>query len=238
MGSSFSSITPTSRKRAEKGGYTNVYAITHFIGTRSFFLTLFFWGSVAFAQTLTPNEKSREATPGAGEQKYDGVSFGTEGPNPLPAAPSDQPYLVWTGFQMTGSGSRVFLQTTKPVVFDVKADAQGKATRGGLSLILRGCKIHMANNRRTIDTRFFASPVSSVVARQRRGDVEVRISLRESVSTLPRVETGNGGTSFLVWDFPPGKEVAGDSASPAYSLEPKVQNSNDSADGSIVRSRP
>jgi hypothetical protein len=217
----------------------NVYAITRFIGTRSFFLAFVLWGLVANGQTLTPIEKSREAVPGGPtEQKYDGVSFGSEGQNPLPAAPSDQPYLVWTGFQMTGSGSRVFLQTTKPITFDAKADTPGKAAKGGLTLILRNCKIHMANNRRTIDTRFFATPVSSVVARQRRADVEVRIQLRESVTTSPRMETGNNGTSFLVLDFPPGKEMDSESAVPVrsgVSLEPGVQNSDDSTDGSIIR---
>lgn len=217
-----------------------MYAITRFIRMWSFFLALLLWGSIAHAQSLTPIEKSREAVPsGSPEQKYDGVSFGSEGQNPLPAAPSDQPYLVWTGFQMTESGSRVFLQTTKSVAFDSKMDSQGKSAKGNLTLILRGCKIHMANNRRSIDTRFFVTPVTSVTARQRRGDVEVRIILRETVSTTPRIETGNNGTSFLVLDFPPGKGLEMESASPVRTgspLEPGVQNSDDSADSSIVRS--
>ena len=63
----------------------------------------------------------------------------------------------------------------------------------------------MANNRRKIDTRFFASPVSGVSARQRGHDVEVRIALREVASAVPHSEAGPDGTQFVVLDFPPGK---------------------------------
>jgi len=138
-------------------------------------------------------------------EKYDGVVPGAAAKNPLPAAPKAGPHLVWTGFQMTPTGSRVFLQTTQAVQFTVDEGRAGKSGKSTLSVRLEGCRIHMANNRRKIDTRFFATPVAGVSARQKGRDVEVRIALREAASPVPHSEVGPDGTQFLVLDFPPGK---------------------------------
>ena len=146
-------------------------------------------------QTPTP------ATP----QKYDGVVPGSSAKNPLPAVPKVGSYLVWTGFQMTPTGSRVFLQTTQTVPFVVDEGRVGKSGKSTLSVRLEGCRIYMANNRRKIDTRYFASPVAGVSARQKGRNVEVRIAMREVASAVPHSEAGPDGTQFLVLDFPPGK---------------------------------
>lgn len=147
-----------------------------------------------------------EAVPGpAPAQTYDGVVPGPSGKNPLPAAPKGGPYLVWTGFQMTATGSRVFLQTTQPVQFDLNEGAAKKSGKSALAVLLRGCRIYMANNRRKIDTRFFATPLAEISARQRGHDVEVRLALRELAAAIPHSEAGPDGTQFVVLDFPPGK---------------------------------
>jgi len=158
--------------------------------------------SVGLEPTAQPVPASSDA------QKYDGVVPGPDARNPLPQAPAGGPYLVWTGFQMTDTGSRVFLQTTEAVPFDVRQGATGKASKSGLAIVLRGCRIHMANNRRKIDTRYFATPVSSVSVRQKGRDVEIRIAVRQEVSVTPRGEVGPVGTQFVVVDFPPGKAEA------------------------------
>ena len=164
-------------------------------------------------QPVTPLEKSMEAVPRpAAGQTYDGVVPGKEGKNPLPAAPKGGPYLVWTGFQMTSTGSRVFLQTTQSVRFDLDEGAAKKSGKSTLAVLLRGCRIYMANNRRKIDTRFFATPVSGVSARQRGRDVEIRVALRERAEAVPHSETGPDGTQFVVLDFPPGKATPEPSA--------------------------
>ena len=174
-------------------------------------------GPVA-AQPVTPLEKSMEAVPGpALGQKYDGVVPGPVGKNPLPAAPKGGPYLVWTGFQMTATGSRVFLQTTQPVQFDLNEGAAKKSSHSTLAVLLRGCRIHMANNRRSLDTRAFATPVQSVLAKQSRKDVELLITLREPASSTPATEPGPNGTRFLVFDFPPGKAAVIEEKAPAGS---------------------
>jgi hypothetical protein len=193
------------------------------------------------AQPVTPLEKSMEAVPGpALGQKYDGVAPGQAGKNPLPAAPKGGPYLVWTGFQMTATGSRVFLQTTQTVQFDLNEGAAKKSGKSTLTVVLRSCRIHMANNRRKIDTRFFATPVSGVSARQRGRDVEIRVAVRERASAVPHSEAGPDGTQFVVLDFPPGKaapepsalqDLAGEAAAADGSSPPAT----DSADSTSPR---
>ena len=169
-------------------------------------------GSAA-TQPVTPLERSMEAVPGpALGQKYDGVAPGQTAKNPLPAAPKGGPYLVWTGFQMTATGSRIFLQTNQQVPFDLDEGAAKKSGKSKLAVLLRGCRIHMANNRRKIDTRFFATPISGLSARQRGRDVEVRVALRERAEAVPHSETGPDGTQFVVLDFPPGKAASEPSA--------------------------
>jgi hypothetical protein len=142
------------------------------------------------------------ARPAAG---YAGVP-GPEGRNPLPHPRSDPPRLVWTGFKMAGDRSELFLQTTRPITFDVSEAAAGHAPR--LSVLLRNCRIHLKNNARRIDTRFFASPVQEVSARQRRKDVELAVTLEATATPIARTEAGPDGTSFLVLSFPPGKAQA------------------------------
>jgi hypothetical protein len=185
---------------------------TRFLGTAFLVLSgvTFALTRPATAQNImapSPLEQSMQAAPGAPAegQRYDGVVPGTAAKNPLPAAPKGGAHLVWTGFQMTPTGSRVFLQTTQPVQFDLDEGRVAKSGKSTLAVRLEGCRIHMANNRRKIDTRFFATPVSGVSARQKGHNVEVRIALREVASAVPHSESGPDGTQFLVFDFPPGK---------------------------------
>jgi len=154
----------------------------------------------------SPLERSMEAVPApAGGQRYDGVVPGAGTKNPLPALPKSGTYLVWTGFQMTETGSRVFLQTNQPVQFDLDEGRVGRSGKSTLTVKLEDCRIFMANNRRRIDTRFFATPVSGVSARQKGHNVAVHIALREVANAVPHTEAGPDGTQFVILDFPPGK---------------------------------
>lgn len=178
---------------------------------------IFFISTSARAQNATapsPLERSADAVPtGSTGEKYDGVVPGPAGKNPLPAAPANNgPYLVWTGFQMTPTGSRVFLQTTQAVTYILDPGRPNKSGKSVMAVLLPGCRIHMANNRRKIDTRFFATPVANLSARQRKRDVEVRIALREAAKPDSRVEPGPDGTQFVILDFPPGKAAPEPSA--------------------------
>jgi hypothetical protein len=148
------------------------------------------------------------AAPSNGGEKYVGVIPGPEARNPLPPAKKAPPHLIWSGFKTGDAGSsQVFFQTNLPVTFEVVPARAGKPRE--MSVFLRNCRIHLRNNRRNLDTRFFATPVQGVSARQRRKDVELRIALKEPTTPTPRTEAGPDGTQFLVLDFPPGQPAAG-----------------------------
>jgi hypothetical protein len=170
-------------------------------------VTVFSLATAAFQGPGVPLDRALDgeeppAAP-AGAQKYVGVVPGAETRNPLPPAGKAPPHLIWTGFQVNESGSRVFFQTNMPVTFEVKPADDRSGRKATLSVFLRNCRIHLANNRRNLDTRFFATPVSGVTAHQRRKDVELRITLKERASATPRSEAGPDGTHFLVLEFPP-----------------------------------
>ena len=112
------------------------------------------------------------------------------------------PQLVWTGFQITDGGSRVFVQTTAEVELKVEA------AKGGVTVTLHNCRVHMRNNSRMLDTRFFASPVERIAVHQRRRDIELDIALRAPAQSTPRQEAGPGGTHFWVIDFAAPDKVA------------------------------
>ncbi len=144
-----------------------------------------------------PGDNAQNAgAPPAEPEEYIGVAPGSGNKNPLPKPESGPPKLVWTGFQPSEAGGRVFLQTTQAVTYDTKAG--GKR----LFVTLRNCRIHLKNNERHLNTSFFDTPVASVSVRQRRQDIEVTIGLKSQVATSPRVQDGPDGTKFVVLDFP------------------------------------
>lgn len=144
-----------------------------------------------------------EPASAAGGEKYDGVAPGPESRNPLPRAKTQPPHLIWTGFQMADQRSRVFIQTTRALEYEITAPVTGKTGGGAtLSVFLRNCRIHLKNNSRKLDTSFFPSPVRGVRVLPRRKDVELRISLKDPVSPTPSVQVGPDGTHFLVLEFP------------------------------------
>jgi len=152
--------------------------------------------------------------PPPSSEKYVGVVPGAETKNPLPAPHKGPPALIWSGFQMAPQGSRVFFQTTAAVEYEVKTADAAKGKSPTVSVFLKNCRIHLKNNRRNLDTRYFATPVRGVTATQRRKDVELRITLKEPASGTPRTEPGPDGTQFLVLEFPLGQPAAEPPAPP------------------------
>ena len=176
---------------------------------------------------IVPGDQGAGAPAGEAGGKYGGVTPGSNVSNPLPQSPQNPPHLIWTGFQPTATGSRVFFQTTVPVEFEVK---EGRLSKGGhstLTVRLRGCRINLANNRRKLYTRAFPTPVQSVSAKQRGKDVELLITLREPASSTPGTEAGPNGTRFLVFDFPPGKAAPIEETAPAELETPRGARSGD-----------
>lgn len=127
--------------------------------------------------------------------QYEGVAPGSENKNPLPPVTDEAPKLLWTGFQAAGGGAKVFLQTTGEVPYEM--EEAGKK----ISVVLRNCKIHLENNTRNLDTRFFDTPVAGVKARQRKADVEVTITLKKTGKPAATTQEGPEGTRFVVLEF-------------------------------------
>jgi hypothetical protein len=152
------------------------------------------------AGAAEPDDPAPVAAPAS--ERYVGVGApGAAAKNPLPLPKPAPTQLVWTGFRMKDAGSQIFLQTTREATYEVKP---GPDTRR-LTVLLKNCRVHLHNNGRDLDTRFFATPVASVKARQRRKDVELEIVLKEPVHPEPRTEAGPNGTHFVVLEFPPGQ---------------------------------
>ena len=146
---------------------------------------------------------------------YAGVAPGNDAKNPLAPPRNDPPRLVWTGFKMAGEQSEIFLQTTRPVTYELASPAAGaRSGPARLSVFLRNCRIHLKNNGRRLDTRFFATKVEEVSARQRRRDVEIVVALESAATPTVRTEPGPEGTHFLVLTFPAGQAVQPASATP------------------------
>jgi hypothetical protein len=149
----------------------------------------------ANADEVVPTADAAGAPPVEGA--YSGVRPGTTGVPPRGPKAGGAPFLTWTGFMMTESGSRVFLQLTQQVPFAV--------TRGVSEVVitLKGCRLYRRNNGRPVNTSFFATPVTSIQARQHGAEVRVRLGLRATTAVAPRFEAGEAGYQLLVIDFAP-----------------------------------
>jgi len=158
--------------------------------------------------------------PGSGgipANPYEGVSPGS--PNPPPRAAqvrgADRALVTWPGFQMTPGGSRVFVQTSRPVSFN-QTGGQNRFV-----VHLRNCRIHTKNNRNPLVTRHFNTPVARAFLVARRRDVELVVELRSGVTPTVRQETGSDGFQFLFLDFPEGAFLPADPDSvPVPSWQP------------------
>ncbi len=130
-------------------------------------------------------------------EKYVGVSPELPRKNPLPPPKGTAPQLVWTGFQKSENGPLVFLQTSTPTPFEM-----GVASGKRISVFLRNCRIHLDNNSRRLETRFFGTNVLSVQARQRKKDVEIIVTLKAPSLPTPRTDAGPDGSQYVVLAFP------------------------------------
>jgi len=98
---------------------------------------------------------------------------------------------------MTSHGSRVFLQFTQAVQYTVAE------TPREVVVTIKRARIYKRNNARPVNTRYFATPVLKVQARQRGKDIKVRIALRKAAKPEAKLEAAEGGYQFLMLDFPP-----------------------------------
>jgi hypothetical protein len=109
--------------------------------------------------------------------------------------------------------SRVFVELNE------KVTAQELKSQGSVSYVLPGVRVPTQNNRHTLMTQFFNTPVAGVRLVQGKGDARLVIDLRAASSPTSRVvELTPGRWYALEVDFPAGtyvNEAPRDPAPPA-----------------------
>ena len=119
---------------------------------------------------------------------------------PGPRADGPPAHLLRSGFRVTSTGSELVLQTSAEVGLETRGTAAAP------SFVLRRCRALRANDRRSLDTRYFATAVTGVALHQRGRDLVVRVTLREAVKATPRKEQGPGETWSWIVAFAGSKE--------------------------------
>lgn len=109
---------------------------------------------------------------------------------------SRTPRLLWTGFRAQPDGGEVLVQTSSEVELETRASKDGPV------FVLKGCKVLRRTDELPLETRYFDSPVTRVSVKQHAGDLEIAVSLRQTVTAVPRKEAGPGGSWFWVLAFP------------------------------------
>jgi len=177
--------------------------------------------------TALGQDQPSQASGSAGDSGYDGVSPGSS--NVPPRAPdpggSGPLLMTWPGFQQRPDGaSRFFLQTTGPVQVEQKNED------GRFVLLLKNTRLHLRNNRRPLETRYFNTPVSSARIERRGSDLAFVLSLRGQVTPMVSTQQGAGGYNFVLLEFPAGSylpdELRTERDQPA-NTRPQQQGSTD-----------
>jgi hypothetical protein len=128
---------------------------------------------------------------------YLGVAPGTRDTSPSTTRVRSQGavrLLTWVGFQMVGTGGRVFIQATERPVYNLVPGAADEVV-----LEFPDTRLHSSNDARRLETGMFPTAVGWVEAQQSRGNVtRVTVKLRETVGYDLHQE-GN----YVLLDFRP-----------------------------------
>jgi hypothetical protein len=135
---------------------------------------------------------------------YSGVSI--EGnhvpPFPAPRMGTKPASLTWTGFERVGDSSRVFIEVSADVA--TKLDIKGAV----VTVRLTNTKINVRNNARSLDLRYFRTPVRSVKVSKKGKDAVATIVMRRAVTPTLSWIAGKSGYRLLVIDFAGGSADA------------------------------
>jgi hypothetical protein len=138
------------------------------------------------------------------EGYYSGVSIEGNHVPPFPAKSmgSKPASLTWTGFERVGDSSRVFLEVSADVA--TKLDIRGAV----ITVRLTNTKINVRNNARSLDLRYFRTPVRSVKVSKKGKDAIATIVMRRNVEPTLSWVAGKSGYRLLVIDFAGGSADA------------------------------
>ncbi len=163
---------------------------------------------------------------------YQGVSVG--GGNLPPFAPKevggDSAVLTWTGFERSEASSRVFIQLSASVEPEISSE--------GLRVFVKlpRTSIKIRNNRRSLITKFFKTPVNEVKINRAGKDVLVVLELRWEAEPSWRFEVGQNGYQVLILEFPDNPSSPGDAAADERPAPPPnpTPPSNDPSGGPFL----
>lgn len=130
---------------------------------------------------------------------YRGVVPGSRStpPRARRLAKTRQTFVTWPGFEMIESGSRIFVQTTRPVTYR-RADEPNR-----IVLVLERTRIHLWNNHNPLVTEHFNTPVARAYLRHSRRDTLLILEMK--VGSEPTIrQTSEGEYNFLFIEFPAG----------------------------------
>ncbi|HLT39550.1 MAG TPA: AMIN domain-containing protein, partial [Enhygromyxa sp.] len=129
---------------------------------------------------------------------YQGVSLG--GGNLPPFAPKEiggeSAVLTWTGFERGDNSSRVFVQLSAAVEPELSVEGARVFVK------LPRTSVKIKNNRRSLITKYFKTPVNEVKINRAGKDVLVVLELRWEATPSWRFEIGQNGYQVLVIEFP------------------------------------
>jgi hypothetical protein len=144
---------------------------------------------------------------------YQGVSLG--GGNLPPFAPKEiggqSAVLTWTGFERDESSSRVFVQLSAAVEPQISVEGMRVLVK------LPRTSVKIKNNRRSLITRYFKTPVNEVKISRAGKDLLVILELRWEATPSWRFEAGQNGYQVLVLEFP---DAPSESARPSAPPSP------------------
>jgi hypothetical protein len=150
---------------------------------------------------------------------YAGVTPGTSNRPPrLPQGRQANRLVTWPGFQARADGaSRFFVQTTNAVSPALQTQ------QGRVVVTLPNVRIHLRNNRRPLETRFFNTPVSRARVERRGRNVAFVLDLRADVTPTVSTDVGPDGLHFVYVEFGGGDFLPPEAAQPIEQGRPFLQ---------------
>ena len=173
-----------------------------------FWTTTFLGGLVFVLLPLFANDSAAQGRATVHDARpvgaYRGVRPGSANTPPRSAAAgrNRNTVVTWPGFDPRGGG-RFFVQTTGNITTEVQV------LDGRVEVLLRNVRTHLRNTRRSLETRFFNTPVVRArIERRGRHDLAFVFTMRSGATPSVTTGQGEGGYQFLYVDFPAGQYLA------------------------------
>ncbi len=106
-------------------------------------------------------------------------------------------FVTWPGFELLEHGSRIFVQSTRPVTYR-RIEEPNR-----IVLVLENTRIHLRNNLNPLVTAHFNTPVAEAYLRRHRRHTHLVLEMKVGVEPAIR-QVSENGYHFLFLEFPPG----------------------------------